>query len=305
MLCSPQKFEREPSLGVVQPTHPHERSFFVSTFEDQTQEDTLAKERWARGEACRLGHKRAQTHWRLGSKQGNILLTFGSLESSCAIIDQTRGKIVLSWIRVPSCTPSRIDLNSAALETVRAFRTSTKVISANRGSANERGSDNVCQRVGFIRDSTALRRHTAQFYRFDNSARIMGIPYEWTKWSKNTSYETVHAMQRTSCLQLSQACQADLRAPVRHSRQLRLHHKTQQDKNPRRHQKKRGSKQDRRLPRGDLERTLESKEDDNLARRDLMHDLPEWLQEFAENLVDREASILEVAGPREPSIPEP
>ena len=176
MLCSPQKFEREPSLGVVQPTHPHERSFFVSTFEDQTQEDTLAKERWARGEACRLGHKRAQTHWRLGSKQGNILLTFGSLESSCAIIDQTRGKIVLSWIRVPSCTPSRKDLNSAALETVRAFRTSTKVISANRGSANERGSDNVCQRVGFIRDSTALRRHTAQFYRFDNAARLMEIP---------------------------------------------------------------------------------------------------------------------------------
>ena len=43
-----------------------------------------------------------------------MLLTFGSLLSSCAIIDQTRGKIVLSWIRVPSCTPNRKDLNSAA-----------------------------------------------------------------------------------------------------------------------------------------------------------------------------------------------
>ena len=36
-----------------------------------------------------------------------------------------------------------------------------------------------------------------------------------------------------------------------------------------------------------------------------MHDLQEWLQEFAENLVDGKASIPEAAGPREPSFPEP
>ena len=36
-----------------------------------------------------------------------------------------------------------------------------------------------------------------------------------------------------------------------------------------------------------------------------MRDLPEWLEESAENLVDGEASIPEAAGPREPSIPEP
>ena len=36
-----------------------------------------------------------------------------------------------------------------------------------------------------------------------------------------------------------------------------------------------------------------------------MHDLSEWLQEFAENMVDGKASIPEAAGPREPSIQEP
>ena len=36
-----------------------------------------------------------------------------------------------------------------------------------------------------------------------------------------------------------------------------------------------------------------------------MHDLPDWLEESAENLVDGEASIPEAARPREPSVPEP
>ena len=41
------------------------------------------------------------------------------------------------------------------------------------------------------------------------------------------------------------------------------------------------------------------------SRGDLLRDLPEWLEEFAEHLVDRESSIPEAAGPREPSTPEP
>ena len=44
---------------------------------------------------------------------------------------------------------------------------------------------------------------------------------------------------------------------------------------------------------------------DNLARRDPWHDPPELSQEFAETLVDREASTTEAAGSPEPSIPEP
>ena len=42
-LQSAKTREREPSLGVVQTTHPHERSFFAPKFENRTQEDTLTK----------------------------------------------------------------------------------------------------------------------------------------------------------------------------------------------------------------------------------------------------------------------
>ena len=42
-----------------------------------------------------------------------------------------------------------------------------------------------------------------------------------------------------------------------------------------------------------------------MALGDSLHDQPEWLEEFAENLVDGEASVTEADSPREPSIPEP
>ena len=63
------------------------------------------------------------------------------------------------------------------------------------------------------------------------------------------------------------------------SRQLRLHHRTQKREESTQRPIKRRSKQNRTLARGDLERTLAPEEDDNLARGDSMHDLPEWLQE--------------------------
>ena len=42
-----------------------------------------------------------------------------------------------------------------------------------------------------------------------------------------------------------------------------------------------------------------------LCTRNSMRDLPEWMEELTENVVEAEASILEAAGPRDPSIPEP
>ena len=53
---APDALQSRKNSGEKKP-HPHERSFFVSTFEDRTQEDTLAEEQWARGEAWRLGQK--------------------------------------------------------------------------------------------------------------------------------------------------------------------------------------------------------------------------------------------------------
>ena len=67
------------------------------------------------------------------------------------------------------------------------------------------------------------------------------------------------------------------------------------------------AKQDRRLARGDSERTLEMDEDcsagaDCLARGNSLRDLPEWFEELSEPLVYGEASIPAAAGRREASI---
>ena len=70
---------------------------------------------------------------------------------------------------------------------------------------------------------------------------------------------------------------------------------SQSERNLRRDQQE-DKKQDRRLAPGGTEQTFESKEDDSLTRGDSMHDLPKWLEEFTEYLVDWEASTPEGAG---------
>ena len=50
-VLQPAEIREKPPLGVFQPTHPRERSFFAPKFEEHDKEDTLARERWARREA--------------------------------------------------------------------------------------------------------------------------------------------------------------------------------------------------------------------------------------------------------------
>ena len=64
---------RGPSLGVLQPSHPHERSFFAPKFEDRSQEKTLKQERWARREVWGLTKQvSAQSPRKPGSNQGHV-----------------------------------------------------------------------------------------------------------------------------------------------------------------------------------------------------------------------------------------
>ena len=84
---SATKRERKQSLEVIQPSHPRELSFFAPEFEERSQENTLAQERWARRVVRDLAKKREKVSRRPGRNQGNILLTFRGVVSSCAIID--------------------------------------------------------------------------------------------------------------------------------------------------------------------------------------------------------------------------
>ena len=70
-LYSPARYGKKPSLGVVVPTHPHERNFFAPKDEDRNQEDTLEKKRMTRAFAWNVS-KRVHN---LKDKLCDILLT--------------------------------------------------------------------------------------------------------------------------------------------------------------------------------------------------------------------------------------
>ena len=80
-------------LCILQKIWLRKPSLVVSLLEQCNHGDTLAKERWARRSMGR-GQKYSQNQRRPGRTQSNILLTFGRVVSSCAIICLTKGKRV-------------------------------------------------------------------------------------------------------------------------------------------------------------------------------------------------------------------
>ena len=89
-----------PSLGVIQPKHPHERHFPAPNFEDRTQEDTLAKKSDGPaedgiGEMC----TNSKETWTKPEQQSSRLRRFGVLR--CHPKENQR-KGNLAWILGPS-----------------------------------------------------------------------------------------------------------------------------------------------------------------------------------------------------------
>ena len=72
-------------------------------------------------------------------------------------------------------------------------------------------------------------------YHLGNSVRIMDIPMSWPVVKNGRKY---HTIRRTTCPLLSQVFRADHPVQVRHRRVLRLHHRTQRERNLRRDQLK-------------------------------------------------------------------
>ena len=109
---------------------------------------------------------------------------------------------------------SRMDVNAAALETVRASRNPTKVKDLD-----------LFVTVQQLEDSPLVLS-------LGQLCEDHGFSFEWTDGQKNN--RKYNAMRTTTCPQLSQVSRADLRVTVRHRRQLRLHHRTQSVRNLRR-----------------------------------------------------------------------
>ena len=66
--------DQNPSLGLICPGEPHQRSTNAPQFEDRSQEETEGQERWAREARLKLAKSVSKIK---GEKQSNILLTFG------------------------------------------------------------------------------------------------------------------------------------------------------------------------------------------------------------------------------------
>ena len=67
--------------------------------------------------------------------------------------------------------------------------------------------------------------------------------------------------------------------------------------------KRRSSKRNRKVARGDCDLSVEETQENNLARGDAVaQNLPEWLEEFTEILIVREGSVQEPSSSQELSI---
>ena len=103
-------------------------------------------------------------------------------------------------------------LNSAGLETVRVSRTSTTVITANKEMrTNERTTIHVKDLDLFVTNSPRIRR---QFYRLENSAKIMFFFVSGQVVKKHKKTDKYNATQKTKCLSFFKACPLDLPAPA-------------------------------------------------------------------------------------------
>ena len=133
--------EKGPWFGNICHTDPFEHCPNAPTFEDRSQEETERKERCAHGDAWRL----AKGVFKL-KKTTTLLIIhlpnfFGvsqrhlkqNLMKDNFVVDSRASMYILS----------QKEFNSAELET------------------NTRGSNSVCQRIGFIRDRQAPRRYTS------------------------------------------------------------------------------------------------------------------------------------------------
>ena len=72
--------DQNPSLGLICPGEPHQRSPNAPKFEDGSQEETEWQEQGAREVAWRLAQKCSKIK---GEKQSSILLTFGKQVPDC------------------------------------------------------------------------------------------------------------------------------------------------------------------------------------------------------------------------------
>ena len=121
--------QKGPSLGKLNVKVPHQRSPYAMKFEDKSHEETERQQRCARSKAWNLAKHLLQTQRK---RQGCILLSRGGMGTASCVNKRAGRKRVCSLFRNEYANgQEKKDLNSAELETMRASRSPTTVMTAN------------------------------------------------------------------------------------------------------------------------------------------------------------------------------
>ena len=300
--------KKGPSLGRINVKVPHQRSPNAMKFEDRSHEETGRQQRCARSKAWNL----ANNIYKLKEKD-QAAFCFPAeewvLPAASTKEPEEREFVVDSGASMHMV--SKKDRNSAELETMRTSRSPTTVMTANgEVQTREEATENVKQLDLFVK--LMLLEETPAVLSLGNSARIMGISYHWISGQKphlikngkridrNISNDVPFVVPGLSAISSSTAPSPTSPSSSSQDSVIDVNKYTE---NP--VQERSGSTSGE--PRGNpLHETTET-ENKNInaesegIERDTSHELPDWLQEFRETLVDESTSTEPWGNPEEGS----
>ena len=282
--------KKGPSLGKVQVKNPHQRSSHAIQFEDRSQEETERPQRCARSKAWNF----AKNIYKKKDKS-YTLLARGRMEYSRLRQQKSRGKRVCVVFRSSYAHGQQErDLNSDELETMRISRSPTMVMTAN-GEATE----NVKELDLFV--TVMLLEETLAVLPLGKLCENHGCIYHWTSCQKP---HLTQNGKRIDCkksnhvpfvvLGLSRSSSTTpTPTSSTSSSQDSVFDVSRYTENPVPERSGSTSEELRGNPlHGSTEtentNKNEGRED---VQSDLLHELPDWLQEFRENLVDESSPL--------------
>ena len=149
--------DQSPSLGMICPGEPHQRSPNAPKFEDRSQEETQRQEQGSREAAWRLAKSV------LKFKEKNKAAFFSPLENRCLpasnLEPEEREFVVDSGASMHRI--SKKDLNSAEMDTLTKSCSPTTVITPNGEVQTHEEANSVRQRIGYILDYESPREYAS------------------------------------------------------------------------------------------------------------------------------------------------
>ena len=190
---------------------------------------------------------------------------------------------------------SKKDLNSAELETIRISRNPTTVMTANgEVQTREEATVYVKELDKFV--TVMFLEQTPGVLSLAKICEDHGYTYHWTSGQKpqlTKKARSLIAIYQTMCHSLSLVCR---RVPLHHQHLLRRHlHRrtlyltskdTRKIPQPKEVEVRLRSYGDPAAYRPTETKNTNKNEGHEEVQSDLLHELPDWLQEFRENLVD-------------------